>query len=186
MTRKLVLAAAVALLGISACKSVKPEVPMTAAAQPAPEAAAAPQPAVQLAPAQMAAPAASPETPAPAAQPAEAAAPSAPVAHTMKAASPAAPPTAKPAVVSREQFLALAGKGNCLACHKIESRVVGPAWKDVGAKYRNDPNAAATIASHIKSGGSFGWKFGVMPPRGGSAISDADVAVLAKFIASLK
>lgn len=88
--------------------------------------------------------------------------------------------------LTKEQALALAGKGNCLACHKIEGKVVGPAWKDVGAKYKADANAASTIATHIKVGGSFGWKMGAMPPRGGSTLSDADVASLAKFIAALK
>lgn len=82
--------------------------------------------------------------------------------------------------------MALATKGNCLVCHKIDSKLVGPAWKDVAAKYKGDANAASTIATHIKSGGSFGWKFGMMPPRGGSKISDAEVASLAGFIASLK
>ncbi len=202
MTRTLVLAAAATLLGVSACKSMKPEAQASAAPPPAPqaavstEAAASPQPAVQPKPAEMAAPAAPMETPPAAAKPAEAAAPAAapavpaappaPAAPAVKAQAPAAPPAAKPAVISRDQAMALAAKGNCVACHKIESRVVGPAWKDVGAKYKNDPNAAATIALHIKSGGSFGWKFGVMPPRGGSTISDADVAALAKFIASLR
>lgn len=82
--------------------------------------------------------------------------------------------------------MAIAGRGNCLACHKIESKVVGPAWKDVGAKYKGSANSVATIASHIKAGGSFGWKFGVMPPRGGSQLSDADVEKMAGFIASLR
>ncbi|MBI1173648.1 MAG: c-type cytochrome [Sideroxydans sp.] len=101
------------------------------------------------------------------------------------AAAPAAPAVTS-GVLTQEQALALAAKGNCLACHKIDKKVVGPAWKDVAAKYRGDAKAAATIASHIKAGGSFGWKFGVMPPRGGSSLPDADVDSLAKFIASLK
>lgn len=102
------------------------------------------------------------------------------------AAKPAAPAAAKADVITKEQAVALAGKGNCFTCHKIEAKVVGPAWKDVGAKYKADANAAGTIAAHIKSGGSFGWKMGNMPPRGGSSIKDADIDSLAKFIASLK
>ncbi len=93
---------------------------------------------------------------------------------------------ARPPVITREQALDLASKGDCLICHRIEYKLVGPAWKDVAAKYRGNAKAINTIASHIESGGSFGWKFGVMPPRGGSTISDEEIAKLAGFIASLK
>jgi cytochrome c len=94
--------------------------------------------------------------------------------------------TARAPILTREQALDLASKGDCLICHRIEYKLVGPAWKDVAAKYRGNANGPDTIASHIQSGGSFGWKFGVMPPRGGSTISDEEVAKLARFIASLK
>jgi cytochrome c551/c552 len=150
------LAAATALLGLTACN--KP------AEETVPPPAAAPAPAAKPAPETKPAAEAKPQATAPA----------------------AAAPAAKSGVLTRDEAMALAAKGNCVACHKIETRLVGPAWQDVGAKYKGDPNAVATIASHIKSGGSFGWKFGVMPPRGSSQISDADVESLAKFIASLK
>src|SRR5512141_134718 len=94
--------------------------------------------------------------------------------------------SARPPVLTREQALDLASKGDCLICHRIEYKLVGPAWKDVAAKYRGNASAVNTIASHIQSGGSFGWKLGVMPPRGGSTISDEEIAKLAGFIASLK
>lgn len=93
---------------------------------------------------------------------------------------PAAPKTG---AVTQDQAMALAKKGNCLACHKIDSKLVGPAWKDVGAKYKGD---ATTIAANIKKGGKFGWNLGMMPPKGGSSLSDADIASLAGFIATLK
>jgi len=102
-----------------------------------------------------------------------------------KMAAPAAPASTS-GPLTKDQALALASKNNCLACHQLDNKLVGPAWKDVAVKYKGDAKAAATIASHIKAGGSFGWKFGVMPPRGGSQISDADIDRLAKFIASLK
>ena len=186
MSRMLVLAAAATLLGLTACNKPAEETSPPPAA-PAPEASVAPK-----AP-ELAAPPATEEKPAVAAQPVETSKPvvkekpAAPVAMApaAKAEAPAAP-AEKSGTLTRDQALALAAKGNCLACHKIESKVVGPAWKDVAAKYKGDTKAVTTIASHIKAGGSFGWKFGVMPPRGGSQISDADVASLAKFIASLK
>lgn len=78
-----------------------------------------------------------------------------------------------------------AGKAKCSACHSIEKKVVGPAWKDVAAKYKGQADAEKTLVSHITKGGSFGWKFGMMPPRGMGA-SDEQIAELAKFILTLK
>jgi cytochrome c len=77
------------------------------------------------------------------------------------------------------------GKEKCGTCHAIDHRVVGPAWKDVAAKYRGKAGAQKTLVSHITSGGSFGWKFGTMPPRGLGA-NDQQIATLAKFILTLK
>ena len=194
MSRLFTLIAAASLLSLAACQSAKEKAPQaaqpaaeTVAAAPAAPAEAAPMAEPAPAPA---APIAQPAAPEPAAAPvvsaaAPAVAPAKPAPAVAKPAAPA-PSAAKPAAISQEEALALAGKGNCLACHKIESKVVGPAWKAVAAKYKGDPNAAATIADHIKKGGSFGWKFGTMPARGGSKISDADVAKLAGFIAGLK
>lgn len=194
MSRILVLAAAVTLVGVTACNKPAEEAPPPT---PAPEAAPAPAPAPEAM-----APAPAESAPAPMTEEKSAAPEAAkPEAMTTKPAAekpaaemkPAAPAPeakmeapAKAATLTKDEAMALAAKGNCVACHKIEVKVVGPAWKDVGAKYKGDPNAVATIASHIKSGGSFGWKFGVMPPRGGSKISDAEVESLAKFIAGLK
>lgn len=76
-------------------------------------------------------------------------------------------------------------KAKCAACHAIDTRVVGPAWKDVAAKYKGKAGAKKTLITHITSGGSFGWKLGMMPPRGLGA-SDKEIASLAQFILKLK
>ncbi len=78
-----------------------------------------------------------------------------------------------------------AGKAKCGACHTVDTKLVGPAWKDVAKKYRNDPKAAGKIAASITRGGSFGWNLGVMPAKGLGA-SDDEIKTLAKFIAGLK
>lgn len=78
-----------------------------------------------------------------------------------------------------------AGKAKCSACHSIDKKIVGPAWKDVAAKYKGQADAEKTLVSHITKGGSFGWKFGYMPPRGMGA-NDEQIASLAKFILTLK
>lgn len=176
MSRVTTLAVAAALLSVSACSALHKKTEA--------------EPAVAAAPAEAAAPAAEK-----AAEPVAASAKAGKKSKKDKAvkaaaSAEAAPQEAKPAatksaVISKDEAMAIAARGNCLACHKIEAKVVGPAWKDVGAKYKGDAKGAATIASHIKAGGSFGWKFGVMPPRGGSQLSDADVEKMAGFIASL-
>ena len=78
-----------------------------------------------------------------------------------------------------------AGQAKCSACHAIDHRVVGPAWKDVAKKYKGKAGARKTLIAHITSGGSFGWNYGVMPARGLGA-TDKEIASLAKFILTLK
>lgn len=75
-------------------------------------------------------------------------------------------------------------KTKCGACHAIDKKVVGPAFNDVAAKYKGDKNAASKIAASITKGGSFGWKLGVMPPKGLGA-TDAEIKNMAAFIAGL-
>ncbi len=77
------------------------------------------------------------------------------------------------------------GKAKCGACHAIDHKVVGPAWKDVAAKYAGKADAEKTLVEHITKGGKFGWNFGQMPAKGMGA-SDAQIASLAKFILTLK
>jgi cytochrome c len=77
------------------------------------------------------------------------------------------------------------GKTKCGACHTIEKKMVGPAWKDVAAKYKGQADAEKTLIANITKGGQFGWKMGAMPPKGLGA-SDAQIASLAKFIVGLK
>lgn len=77
------------------------------------------------------------------------------------------------------------GKAKCGACHAIDKKVVGPAWKDVAAKYKGKADAEKTLIANITKGGQFGWKMGVMTPKGLGA-SDAQIAALAKFIVGLK
>ena len=51
----------------------------------------------------------------------------------------------------------LAEKKNCLACHSVASKVVGPALKDVAAKYAGQPDAATKLAGKIQKGSSGVW-----------------------------
>lgn len=77
------------------------------------------------------------------------------------------------------------GKARCGACHAIDKKIVGPAWNDVAAKYAGKADAEATLVANITKGGAFGWKLGMMPPRGAGA-KDDEIKSLAKFITELK
>lgn len=76
------------------------------------------------------------------------------------------------------------GKAKCGACHAVDKKVVGPSFSDIAAKYKGDKEAAGKIAASIAKGGSFGWKLGVMPPKGLGA-TDAEIKSMAAFIAGL-
>jgi cytochrome c len=74
----------------------------------------------------------------------------------------------------------------CLTCHSIDKKVVGPAWKDVAFKYKDDKDAIAKLTAHISAGGAFGWKAVMkMPPKGGANLNDNDIKALAVFISEL-
>ncbi len=59
----------------------------------------------------------------------------------------------------------LAKAKNCLACHAVDKKLVGPAYKEVAAKYKGDKAAVATLAAKIKAGGKGVWGEVPMPPN---------------------
>jgi cytochrome c len=80
--------------------------------------------------------------------------------------------------------LQLAQKNNCLSCHSVANKVVGPAYKDVAKKYAGDKGAAAKLFTKVKNGGSGVW--GPIPMPANSAVSDADIKTLVKWVLSQK
>ena len=85
-----------------------------------------------------------------------------------------------PAVANEE----LAKKNACTACHAIDKKLVGPAYKDVANKYRGDKTAEAKLVEKVKKGGVGVWGQVPMPPN--STVSDADIKTLVKWVLSLK
>ena len=79
---------------------------------------------------------------------------------------------------------ALLKKYNCVACHAIDKKIVGPAYKDVAKKYAGDATAADKLAKKIKAGGVGVW--GQIPMPAHPQVSDADTQALAKYVLSLK
>ena len=85
-----------------------------------------------------------------------------------------------PALASLE----LAQKNACTACHAVDKKLVGPAYKDVAAKYKGDPKAQAMLEEKVKKGGVGVWGQVPMPPNG--AVKDEDVKTLVKWVLSQK
>jgi len=78
---------------------------------------------------------------------------------------------------------ALAKAKNCMACHSIDKKLVGPAYKDVAAKYAGNGDAVATLAGKIKNGSSGVWGPVPMPPN---AVSEDEAKKLAAWVLSQK
>jgi cytochrome c len=74
---------------------------------------------------------------------------------------------------------ALAKKYNCLACHQVDKKVVGPAYKDIAKKYKGQ-NVAAKLMEKVKKGGSGAWGPIPMPPN--PTVPDADLKKLVDWI----
>lgn len=75
-------------------------------------------------------------------------------------------------------------KNGCTACHAIDKKIIGPAYKDVAEKYRGDKGAAAKLEEKVKKGGSGVWGPVPMPPN--TAVSDADIKADVAYVLSLK
>ena len=79
---------------------------------------------------------------------------------------------------------ALATKSGCTACHKTDTKLVGPAYKEVAAKYKGDKKAEAMLVDKVKKGGMGVWGPVPMPPN--AAVKDEDIKTLVKWILALK
>lgn len=78
----------------------------------------------------------------------------------------------------------LAQKKNCMACHAIDKKLVGPAYKDVAAKYAGQKDAADKLADKIMKGGAGVW--GPVPMPANTQVSAAEAKQLAQWVLTLK
>jgi len=78
----------------------------------------------------------------------------------------------------------LAQKKNCMACHAVDKKLVGPAYKDVAAKYAKDKDAATKLADKIVKGGAGVW--GPVPMPANAQVSAAEAKQLATWVLSTK
>jgi cytochrome c len=74
----------------------------------------------------------------------------------------------------------LAQKKNCMACHAIDKKLVGPSYKEVAAKYKGDGAAVAKLSEKILKGGSGTW--GAVPMPANPQVSEAEAKTLAAWV----
>jgi cytochrome c len=79
---------------------------------------------------------------------------------------------------------ALATSKNCMACHAMDKKLVGPAFKEVAAKYAGQKDAADKLALKIMKGGSGVW--GPVPMPANTQVKEAEAKKLAAWVLSLK
>lgn len=79
---------------------------------------------------------------------------------------------------------ALASAKACMACHTVDRKVIGPAFKDVAARYAGNKDAADVLARKILKGGSGVW--GPVPMPANTQVSDAEARKLATWVLGLK
>lgn len=78
---------------------------------------------------------------------------------------------------------ALATSKACMACHAVERKLVGPSYKDIAAKYKDDKTAVDKLAAKIQKGGSGVW--GPVPMPANPQVSEADAKTLATWVLGL-
>ena len=87
---------------------------------------------------------------------------------------------AGPAFASEELFK----KSNCMACHAIDQKRLGPSMKEVAVNSTGDASAAEMLAKKIRAGGGGVWGELAMPPQ--AQVSEADAKTRADYILSIK
>ena len=94
--------------------------------------------------------------------------------------SVAAAAAAAPALANE----ALAKSKNCLACHAVDKKVVGPAYKEVAAKYAGQKDAVDKLSQKVIKGGGGVW--GQVPMPANPQVNEAEAKQLVQWILGLK
>ncbi|HEY0663651.1 MAG TPA: c-type cytochrome [Thiobacillaceae bacterium] len=86
------------------------------------------------------------------------------------------------AIVPAHASQALATKSRCMTCHDVAKKKLGPAFKDIAAKYKGQPNAEAMLAASALKGSKGKWGKVPMPAQ---RITPEDAQTLSRWILSL-
>lgn len=98
------------------------------------------------------------------------------------AAMPMLAATAANAALDDAKAQELLKKGGCAACHSIDKKGIGPAFKDVALKRKGEKDAMATLEKAIRGGSKGAYGSMPMPPNAADKISDADLHELIEWI----
>ena len=77
----------------------------------------------------------------------------------------------------------LATSSGCMGCHQLEAKVVGPAYKEVAAKYKDEAGALDMLIGKVKAGGVGTWGQIPMPPN--AHVSEEDIRTIVEWVLSL-
>jgi cytochrome c len=83
-----------------------------------------------------------------------------------------------------QKGLELVNNNDCKTCHKVDEKLIGPAFRDIANKYPNNPATLDTLAHKIIKGGQGNW--GSIPMAAHDKLSVADATALAKYVLLLK
>ncbi|MCC7487396.1 MAG: c-type cytochrome [Burkholderiales bacterium] len=78
---------------------------------------------------------------------------------------------------------ALLKKHNCISCHQVDKKILGPSYREVAKKYKGQKDIAAKLAAKVKKGGQGVWGQVPMPPN--AAVPDADIQKMVAYILAL-
>jgi cytochrome c len=78
----------------------------------------------------------------------------------------------------------LAQSSGCMTCHGVDKKIIGPSYKEIAAKYRNDKGAEASLIKKVKAGGKGVWGDTPMPPN--AHLKDDDIKTLVVWVLSQK
>jgi len=78
----------------------------------------------------------------------------------------------------------LAQSNGCMTCHAMDRKAIGPSYKEIADKYRNDKGAEAKLVQKVKTGGSGVWGPAPMPPN--AHVKEADIKAMVQWILALK
>jgi cytochrome c len=81
---------------------------------------------------------------------------------------------------------AIVKKARCIACHAVDKKMVGPAYRDVAAKYKGQADAVAKLSAKVRAGGSGVWGAIPMPPHPVDKLSDDDLKAAVEWILHLE
>lgn len=87
------------------------------------------------------------------------------------------------AAIASEEMMS---SGGCISCHRVDQKLIGPGFKEVAARYRKDPQAAARLFAKVREGGEGEWGDMPMQPNSEEKISDADLRTLIDWLLKLQ